>query len=283
MKHLLFCLLFSLTCAAFAADDVSFEKDVVYGKTKGVDLKLDLSHPQSGDGPFPCVLCIHGGGWAAGSKNGYDGMIKDFAKKGYVAATIEYRFAPAFQFPAQIEDVKCAVRYLRSRANELHINTDKFGAMGESAGGHLSLMLGLMNKEDGLEGDGGNADQSSKVQAVVNYFGPGDFVGNTELNPTGMWIVANFLGTVDAKSPVVAKASPSTYIDKSDPPVLTFHGANDPLVPLKMSQNLHALLKKAGVEEKLEVEAGLGHGWRGKDMERTMKETVEFFDKHLKN
>ncbi|MEI6235369.1 MAG: alpha/beta hydrolase [Planctomycetota bacterium] len=293
MKHVLFFVVLTLLLNLGATEEVVFQKDVVYGTTKakeennvkvdGVELKLDLARPATGDGPFPCVLCIHGGGWATGSKSGYDTMIKDFAKKGYVAATIEYRFAPMYKFPAQIEDVKCAVRYLRAHAKELHINTEKFGAMGESAGGHLSLMLGLMNKEDGCEGEAGCSDQSSKVQCVVNYFGPGDFLGTTELNPTGRFIVANFLGTADVKNPIVAKASPATYIDKNDAPVLTFHGSVDPLVPLKMSEHLHELLKKAGVEEKLEIQKDLGHGWRGKEMDRTMKETVEFFDKHLKN
>ncbi len=145
-----------------------------------------------------------------GNKSMYDGTIQEFAKHGYVVATVGYRFAPRYLFPAQVEDVKCAVRYLRAHAKDLHINAAKFGALGESAGGHLSLMLGLMNKEDGLEGDGGNPEQSSKVQAVVNYFGPADFVQKVdgeELNEAGRMIVKNFLGTDDRNSPVVAKAS----------------------------------------------------------------------------
>ena len=283
LKHLFICLLICTTLNIRASDDVTFEKDVVYGKAGGVELKLDLSHPVTGNGPFPCLVFLHGGGWAMGSKSMYDGTIKDFAKHGYVVATVEYRFAPQFRFPAQVEDAKCAVRYLRAHAKELLINTEKFGALGESAGGHLSLMLGLMNKEDGLEGDGGNPEQSSKVQCVVNYFGPGDFTTPGDFSPMGHAIVANFLGTDDVKNPIVAKASPATYIDKSDPPVLTFHGSKDPLVPLVMSTHLHEQLKKAGVEEKLEVQEGLNHGWGGKDRERTMKESLEFFDKHLKN
>ncbi len=283
MKQWIILAVLSLGFAFAAEESVTFDKDVVYGKCANVELKLNLSHPEKGDGPFPCLVFIHGGGWAAGDRKVYDNEIKEFAKHGYVVATVGYRFAPEYHFPAQVEDVKCAVRYLRAHAKELKINPAKFGALGESAGGHLSLMLGLMNKEDGLEGESGSADQSSKVQAVVNYFGPGDFVAQDEYNELGANIVRNFLGTDDPKSPLVAKSSPMTYIDKTDAPVLTFHGTNDFLVPLNMSKRLHEALKKAGVEEKLVVLEGQGHGWGGKTREKTMKESLEFFDKHLKN
>ena len=285
MKHFIFSIAFLfLTSAAICEDGKpAFEKDVIYGKTSGVELKMDLARPTTGNGPFPCVVCIHGGGWRAGNKSGYDGLIQALAKEGYVAATVEYRFCPQFKFPAQVEDVKCAVRYLRAHAVELKINPEKFGAYGESAGGHLSLMLGLMNKEDGLEGDGGCPEQSSKVQVVVNYFGPGDFTVPGDYSIIGRNLVKDFLGTEDAASELAKKASPSTYIDKSDAPVLTFHGSIDPLVPVEMSKRLHEILKKAGVEEKLEVLDGKSHGWGGPDKDRTIKQSLEFFNKHLKN
>lgn len=281
IKCRLLCVVFCVAFLCRAEEQVSFEKDKTYGKTGDVELKLDLAKP-SGDGPYPCLVFIHGGGWSAGSKNSYDSAIQEFAKKGYVVATVEYRFAPRFKFPAQVEDVKCAVRYLRAHAKDLHINPEKFGALGDSAGGHLSLMLGLMNTEDGLEGDGGCPEQSSKVQCVVNYYGPGDFLHPGEYPEIARGIIGNFLGTTDKDSPIVKKASPAAYIDKNDPPVLTFHGTKDPLVPLEQSKNLHEALKKAGVQEKLEIMEGMGHGWGGKDREKTMKEALEFFDAHLK-
>ena len=274
-------VILALSIGASEDPKIDFKKDVVYGKAGDDELKMDLAVPD-GKGPYPCLVLIHGGGWARGSKSAYDKAVVELAKHGYVAATVEYRFAPKFQFPAQIEDCKCAVRYLRKHADELHVNTEKFGAMGDSAGGHLSLLLDLMNKEDGCEGTSGCEGVSSKVQAVVNYYGPGDFLAPVTFSPYAKILVAAFLGTGDQNSPIVKKASPATYIDKSDGPVLTFHGSADPLVPLDMSKRLHAELKEAGVEEKLEILEGKSHGWGGEDRKKTDAEALEFFDKHLK-
>jgi acetyl esterase/lipase len=281
LRLLLISLFFGTACT-FAGQPVGIQKDVTYGTADGVDLKLDLSVPETGDGPFPLVVFIHGGGWAAGNKAQYDGALLEWNKRGYVAATVEYRFAPKYKFPAQVEDVKCAVRYLRSRAKELKINPEKVGACGDSAGGHLSLMLGLMDPKDGLEGKSGCADQSSKVQAVVNFYGPTDFSVEGTFNPFVVKLVSDFLGTADQKQPVCAQASPITYINKGDPPVLTLQGTKDPLVPEDQQHRLHKALKEAGVEEHLEIIQDGGHGFGGKDFERAAKLTIEFFDKHLK-
>jgi acetyl esterase/lipase len=176
------CLPFSamlLCMSAFAAygqapAGATFQKDVVYGHAEGVDLKLDLGKPPAGGPPVPALVFIHGGAWQVGSKDTFEPLVRQFADNGYVTASVEYRLAPAHKWPAQIEDVKCAVRYLRAHAKELNIIPDKIGAAGDSAGGHLSLLLGLMDPKDGLEGTGGNPEQSSKVQAVVNFYGPTD-------------------------------------------------------------------------------------------------------------
>lgn len=272
-----------LTAAVWAgqAEQFPIQKDIVYGKAGGVDLKLDLAVPP-GDGPFPLVVCIHGGAWRMGNKASYDGRIAGLAKSGYVAATVGYRFCPQHKFPAQIEDVKCAVRFLRARAKEYKIDPAQAGAMGDSAGGHLSLLLGLMDQQDGLEGNGGSAGQSSKVQAVVNYYGPTDLTVEGMWNPLVMGWAADFLGTKDKAAPVVAQASPVKYVNKGDPPVLTFHGTLDPLVPLDQAKHLHEALKKAGVTEHLEIIQGGGHGFAGPAGERTRKMATEFLDEHLK-
>src|SRR5947208_436433 len=151
-------------------DDVEFTKDVVYGKGGGQDLKLDLSRPSHADGKRPCILVFHGGGWAAGNKDQHDDVTWTLAERGYVSATVGYRFAPDHRFPAQVEDAKCAVRFLRAHADKYGIDSERIGAVGFSAGAHLSMMLGATRKEDGLEGNGGWPDQSSKVQAVVSFF-----------------------------------------------------------------------------------------------------------------
>lgn len=258
-------------------------RDIVYGKAGDVELKLDLAVPSEGNGPFPLLLFIHGGGWQMGNKASHHGAIRNWIKKGYAAATIAYRFAPKHPFPAQIEDVKCAVRYLRAKASELKLDPEKIAAIGYSAGGHLSLMLGMMDASDGLEGTGGNAGISSKVQAVVNYFGPADFtVRGTTDNVVGKKLVTDFVGTTDLDSPVFKQASPTSYINKGDPPVITFQGTDDPIVPATQAKVLHEALKKNGVTEHLELIEKGGHGFSGEANARTVKLMEAFLEKHLK-
>src|SRR5262245_32419708 len=157
-----------------APENVSWENDVVFGKGGETDLHLDIARPKDGGKPLPCLVVIHGGGWRGGNFKAHLPQIFDFAKAGYVSATVQYRLVPTGRWPAQIEDVKCAVRYLRANADKYGIDKDRFGAIGFSAGAHLSMLLGTMDEKDGLEGNGGSVGQSSKVQAVVSYFGPTD-------------------------------------------------------------------------------------------------------------
>jgi acetyl esterase/lipase len=292
MARILIALVLFASAVHAAPPEVTIEKNIVYGKGGDDDLKLDMARPK-GDGPFPLVVCIHGGAWQAGSRAGHLGTIKMLAENGYVAATVQYRLAPKHQFPAQVEDVKCAVRFLRASAKKYNLDPKHVAALGDSAGGHLSLMLGLMNPEDGMEGKGGNADQSSKVQAVVNYYGPaelatwaptetGDNLLRLGLKRDGNGILKDWLGISDRKAEVMKKASPLTYIDSKDAPVLTFQGTADPLVQPQQAKVLHEALKKAGVAEQLEILDKASHGWGGKLKEKTDKQTVEFLDKHLK-
>jgi acetyl esterase/lipase len=286
-----------LTCVAgrgtTAEPEIPIEKGIVFGNGGDVELKLDLARPTKGDGPFPLVVCIHGGAWRLGNRTAHHRTIRLLASHGYVAATVQYRLTPKYRFPAQIEDVKCAVRFLRANARKYNIDPEHVAALGDSAGGHLSLLLGLMDPRDGMEGKGGSAGQSSKVQAVVNYYGPTDLstwaptpMGDQMLKfgtgKDGNGLLADFVGTADRKDPVMKTVSPLTYVDSKDAAVLTFHGTVDQLVPLEQAKVLHAALKKAGVPERLEVLEGAGHGWGGAQRERTDRVTVEFLDKYLK-
>src|SRR6476660_900073 len=130
---------------------------------------MDIARPEKAAKPAPCIVVIHGGGWRGGNFKVHVPQILDFAKRGYVSATVQYRLVPTARFPSQIEDVKCAVRYLRANADKYNIDKNRIGAIGFSAGAHLSMLLGTMDKKDGLEGDGGSPSESSKVQAVVSY------------------------------------------------------------------------------------------------------------------
>src|SRR6185503_16053673 len=189
-------------------DDILFEKDLVYGKGGDEELKLNLGRPKEQTGTRPCVVLIHGGGWAAGNKNLHDPQVRDLIKRGFVGATVGYRFAPKHIFPAQIEDVKCAIRFLRANADKYGIDKDRIGAVGFSAGAHLSMLLGTMDKDDGLEGEGGCSDQSSKANAVVAFFAPTDLTSSDWHEKTGKILLGFLGGSKQEKPELYKKASP---------------------------------------------------------------------------
>ena len=173
----------SLPLKGQTPSEVSITKDIVYGHTGGVDLKLDIGYPK-GKGPFPVILFFHGGGWQQGDKWHMHRWIQKFASSGYAGVAVGYRFAPEFKWPSQIQDAKTAVRYLRAHAKELNIDPNRIGAMGESAGGYLALMLGVTSPPDGLDGENEYAEFSSRVQAVTSFFSATDFtLPPTQLTP----------------------------------------------------------------------------------------------------
>jgi acetyl esterase/lipase len=266
---------------ARAADEpkakVTIDNDVVYTKVGASELKLDMARPE-GDGPFPALLIIHGGGWRAGDKKDNRPALAELARRGYVAISPQYRFCPKDLFPAQVHDVKAAVRWLRAHKDEYKIDPDHIGAFGFSAGGHLSLMLGVTGPEDGLEGDVPTNAPSSKIQAVVNYFGPTDLEAS-DIPEVTRPILKDFLADTPG---LAAKASPLTYVSAGDAPMLTFQGTKDPLVPYTQAEKLADAMTKAGVGGRVEILIGAGHGWGGAEMVRTFNETVAFFDQHLK-
>jgi acetyl esterase/lipase len=260
---------------------VLYEKDVEFGKGGETTLKLDIARPEKADKRLPCIVVIHGGGWRAGNFKAHVPQIFEFAKQGYVSATVQYRLVPVGQWPAQIEDVKCAVRYLRANAEKYGIDKERFGAIGFSAGAHLSMLLGTMDKKDGLEGSGGNPNESSKVQAVVSYFGPTDLSQDFPDNVDTM--LYEFLdGKRDEKAAAFKAASPITYIDKDDAPILHFQGTKDRLVPYNQAYLLSDAMTKAGLGGRVELLIGADHGWGGMEIIRTGMAGKVFFDEQLK-
>ncbi len=269
---------------------VHVEENITYGRGGEIDLKLDLARPEAGVGPFPGLVFVHGGGWRGGNRQRYRREIENAARQGYVAVTVTYRLTQAddngkarYPFPAAVHDVKAAVRWLRANAEKYNVDPQRIGAMGGSAGGHLSLMLGLTDKSDGLEGEGGNAETSSRVQAVVNYFGPTEMTALSETSPGAAPIVASFLGgTPKEKVDVYRAASPITYVSKDDPPVLTLHGEVDKLVPPDQAHRLDEAMKQAGVPHETMILKGQAHGFRGPAGQQAIEAAYRFFDKHLK-
>lgn len=259
---------------------IEFRTDVEYGTGGGKPLTLHLARP-TGIGKYPALMFIHGGGWAGGNKNDLKEPIRAAARQGYVAVSVGYRLAPQDLFPAQIEDVKCAVRWLRANAAQLQIDSDRIGAIGFSAGAHLAMMLGVMDKNDGLEGNGGWPDQSSKVQAVVAYFGPVDLLG--EYPEMSKGIVRKFIGgTKEEKTEEYRRASPITYVNTGDAPMLLFQGTEDILVPYDQAYLMAKALTAVKVPGRVELLLGANHGWGGKEIERTLREGYDFFGQHLK-
>jgi len=262
-------------------------RDVEYARADGTSLLLDLYVPEEGpDKALPLVVWIHGGGWRAGSKEGCRAL--PLAGEGYVVASINYRLTHEAVFPAQIFDCKAAIRWLRAHAQEYHIDPDRVGVWGSSAGGHLVALLGTSGDVKALEGDLGNPEQSSRVQAVCDWFGPTDFLTmrqqaserrrrldaarpSAELQLIG--------GTIDERRGLAVLASPVTYVSEDDPPFLIAHGDSDPVVPVQQSQLFHDALKKAGVDSALLVLEGQGHGFRSRGPHEA---AVAFFERTLR-
>lgn len=274
------------------AAEVILEKGITYGKGGEVELKLDLARPE-GEGPFPAIVFIHGGGWYQGNRIGYLGQIQEAAKRGYVAATISYRLMKFDKtkkgtttanpiFPAQIHDVKAAIRWVRANAKKYHVDPDRIGVTGGSAGGHLSLLIGLTDDDDKLEGEGGHPRQSSRVQAVVNVFGPTEMASGHNTSSVA-WIFRLFMGGTPDETPDTYKAaSPVTYVSKDDPPVLTLQGDKDTLVPVAQATLLDKKMKAVGASHTLMILKGQGHGFGGPARQKSQKAMWEFFEKHLK-
>jgi acetyl esterase/lipase len=266
-------------------ENVQKQSDVEYGKGGGRALRMDIFRPVAKPPkPMPVLVWIHGGAWRAGTKDSIPGLALQLAAEGWLCASIEYRLSQEAIFPAQIEDAKCAIRFLRAHAKEFQIDPDRIGVWGSSAGGHLVAMLGTTGDVKDLEGSGGWADQSSRVQAVVDFFGPSDLMqmGNgprirhmEEGSPESLLIGA----TVKDNPEKAARASPVTYVTKDDPPVLIMHGDQDDTVPIGQSELLHAALTKAGVASTFEVVKGRGHGFGGPAIDAAVR---AFLEKHLK-
>jgi len=249
-------------------------RNVEYAKVDGLSLKLDLYVPEKSDANRPLLVWIHGGGWTKGSKNGVNASMLRLTREGYAVASIDYRLTGLQSHPKQIHDCKGAIRFLRANAAKYGYDATRIGVGGGSAGGHLVLLLGTSGGVNELEGTvGGNLNQSSKVQAVLDLYGPSDLTLFGKRN-------RHF---AQGKLAKMAKAvSPVTYISKDDPPLMILQGDKDPLVPMIQSVHMHELYRKAGLDSSLHIIKGASHGGI-QFIDATRSALVkEFFDKHIR-
>lgn len=222
-------------------------QDIVYKTTAEKELKLDLYHQKNLNGPTPLILFIHGGSWKKGKKDDYRRYLVDFAEKGYVTATVAYRFSQEAAYPAALEDVVCGLQWLKDHAADYQIDTNKIAVVGGSAGGHLGMLLAYHTRDSTFISSTPCASSAStQIQALVNFYGPTDLTtAYAREHPS----VSDFIGATYSTEThgKYADASPIQYVSSDDPPTLTFHGTLDDLVPISQADTLDQELKAAGV------------------------------------
>lgn len=270
-KFLIALCLFSLASAATA--EVIRQDSILFAEPDGVELLLDLRLPGGVENP-PLVMFIHGGGWQHGDRTRC--RLTWLAEHGYAVASIEYRLSQESLFPAQIHDCKGALRWLRANAAKYGYDASKVVVSGTSAGGHLAALMGTSGEVKALEGTtAGHPDQSSRVQGVINYYGPSDFVKRSENQPAktdepGGGVFQLLGGPVQKNLEAAREASPTTYISKDDPPFLIFHGDEDKVVFADQSELLAQRLQDEGLDVHLEMVKGAGHGWKHNTVEEKL-------------
>lgn len=253
----------------------SVEKDTIYCTVNNNPLGMDIYYPRS-RGPWPVLIFVHGGGWSEGDKGGVPFNPSQF---GYLVASINYRLYPAARFPAMIEDVKCAIRFLRANASRFNIDAERIGLLGHSAGSHLVALAGLADEGAGWD-KGEYADQSSVVQAVIAVSGPSDL---TQTFPD--WVEDLKQKVFGAQQFVLA--SPVNHAHPKAPPYLIIHGDADAAVPVEQARLLYDALHKAQAPAELLLIANCGHGLEPVNgvmdppMQIVIQTTIEFLDHHL--
>jgi acetyl esterase/lipase len=263
---------------------VTVHRDLPYAQVGEKKLLLDLYLPEKAEGPLPVIVGIHGGGWANGSKQGGQGRF--LAAHGFAVASINYRLSGEAIFPAQIEDCKSAVRWLRANAKKYGLDPERFGATGHSAGGHLTSLLATSGGVKEFD-KGDHLEFSSRVQAACPLSGPTDLLQMDAHAPPDARIKHDAPGSPESRligGPIqknkekAARANPITYVDEKDPPFLIIHGGEDPLVPVHQAKLLHEALTSKGVESTLHIVEGAGHGVGRPEVNAAV---VKFFQKHL--
>ncbi|ANY70979.1 alpha/beta hydrolase [Paenibacillus sp. BIHB 4019] len=272
--------------------------DVSYAN-QSENQKLNIYLPNEGEGPFPVIIAIHGGGFMMGNRTGGDlASMLEGVNHGYAVVTVEYRMSGEETFPAAINDVKAAIRFIRANADKYQLNADKIAAWGDSAGGNLASLAGTTSGTNELYDDSlGYPDVSDKLTAVVDWFGPINFLKFDEqfdesgITPMmGQTSSANsaeskYIGQLITEAPdLVAAANPETYITADDPPFFIEHGTADANVPTQQSVDFASKLESVLGQDKVTLTLldGAQHGGSQFDEEQNVELVFEFLDKYMK-
>ncbi len=262
-------------------EDIEWIPDIAYRDGHAL-WKLDLAMPRArSDSPRPAVVIVHGGGWSRGDKraNLWARYPLEYAQHGFVAVSINYRLVPDDRFPACIEDVKTAVRWLRANAGKYNIDTQRIGAYGNSAGAHLALMLGLSGPDPILEGSGPHQEQSSRVQAVVASASPTDLVNWSSSSESTSRLLGGDPADLEARARL---ASPLYHVSKDAPPILLIHGIRDTTVPYDQPRRLIQALTEAGASDLAFRSYPDGdHGAYMRNIDETLPMTIGFLKRTL--
>lgn len=281
MRCVLALLLLAIVSLAPAQYQYVHYDNVVYTQASGFPQTLDIYVPNGLAPARPAILFVHGGGWAAGSKEDFTGYCQYYASMGYVCATINYRLAPLHIWPAQIDDTQAAVRWMRKNANLFNLDPNRIGAVGSSAGGHLVLFLGevdtMHNFDPALSG------YSSKVKVVADYCGPTDLSTQSEWNPAIWALIQQLLGPnlVASFNQPRKNESPLRFVRSTDAPTIIFHGDADDVVPVDQSRRIVAKKQSLGALVSYYEFPGEGHGFTNDPFWISVNAMTAFFAAHL--
>lgn len=245
-----------------AQNDMEITKDIVYAEADGKRLQLDIYKPKAPKEPY-LIVWVHGGAWNTGSKENPPLGLLPF---GYALASVDFRASTEKPFPADVHDIKAAIRFLRANASKYGYKSDKIIIWGSSSGGHLAALVATTNNNSALEGNLGNfTNTSSSVQACIDFFGPTNFL--TILNqstPHGLNVrlpaLAILLGKpLDQVTELAKTASPVYQVDANDPPLFIVHGEQDIQVPINQSIELMSAYKSKNLKVQIEFIPDAGH------------------------
>jgi acetyl esterase/lipase len=261
--------------------------DVEYARAGANALRLDLYTPERGGGPL--LVWLHGGAWENGDKTAIPEAVVGLVSRGYTIASVDFLPASSAPFPAQVHEIKAAVRFLRAQARTYGYDATRIGILGASSGAHLAALVGTSNGEAELEGTlGEHLDQSSAVQAIVSYFGASNLTTILDQStPFGVGVrqpaLVRLLGGLPSEVQPAAKlASPVFHVDASDPPLLLLHGDQDRQMPINQSHELEGAYERQGLDVDFIVVHDAGHGGNAFYAPANLRQVIDFLDEQLR-